>query len=129
MKRLHQLITATLVLTLTTVSVYGQDVYQEDAYNSDSSAYIESSNTAHWSIYIPIAVLVGAAIWFGVADQHDPKHYLSDSQDALGSIANSKRISKHHASSRSNKSQASNHSKSRSSSCNCSRSSQGSYSH
>jgi hypothetical protein len=92
MKKLHQFFTLTLLLTFATPSIHGQDPqYQEDA--TYSSAYMQSSHAAHWSVYIPIALLVGAAIWFGVADRNHECHDYNDSQDALGSIANSKRRS------------------------------------
>lgn len=92
MKKLRPLVALTLALTLATSSIYGQDTfYQEDT--DYSSAYVESNNTAHWSAYIPIVILVGAAIWFGIADRHHEHHdSSSDSQDGLGSIANSKRV-------------------------------------
>lgn len=53
-------------------------------------AYVESSRSAHWSIYIPIVVVVGAAIWFGLADDSSEKISYG-SQDGLGSIDNSMR--------------------------------------
>lgn len=93
MNKLRPLAALTLAMILMTTSTYGQEsCYQEDA--DYSSAYVESSRTAHWSVYIPIALVVGAAIWFGIAE--NKKDYLSysDSQDGLGSIANSKRISR-----------------------------------
>lgn len=94
MKKLRSFVVLTLVLTLTTSSINGQEpCCQED--ESYSSAYMQSSHTAHWSVYIPIAILVGAAIWFGLADQKHESHDSNDSQDGLGSIANSKRRSSH----------------------------------
>lgn len=95
MKKLHSLVALTLALTLAASSIYGQDPDCQEGTDY-SSAYVEGSNTAHWSVYIPIAILVGAAIWFGVADRHSEHHNSStDSQDGLGSIASSKRISSH----------------------------------
>lgn len=32
-------------------------------------AYVESVDAAHWSAYIPIVGIIGAAIFFGVADE------------------------------------------------------------
>jgi hypothetical protein len=88
MKKLNHFVILTIVLTLATSSIYGQDpCYQED--DTCSSAYMQSTNTAHWSVYIPIAIIVGAAIWFGVADHDSEKFDSSDSQNALGSIDNS----------------------------------------
>jgi hypothetical protein len=90
MKKLHPFITATLLMTFVTSSIYGQDPnYQEDG--EYSSAYIQSHNSAHWTVYIPITILVGAAIWFGLADRRRQHQHSSDTQDALGSIDNSKR--------------------------------------
>lgn len=117
MKKLHQLITLGLVLTFATVSIYGQDP-QDQEEETQSAAYMESRNTAHWSIYIPIAILVGTAIWFGIADQHQGDH-SSDSQDGLGRMDSSKRISRHSC--------MINPSKTHRRSCSCS--SSGSYSH
>jgi len=93
MKKFCPLITFTLVLTCAISSIHAQDSCQQEDGNF-SSAYVESSHAAHWSVYIPIAILVGAAIWFGFADKDKDKGEDSNnSQDALGSIANSKRIS------------------------------------
>lgn len=121
MKRFHQLVALTLVLAITTSSIYGQDLYnQED--ESHSSAYMQSQNTAHWSVYVPIAILIGAAIWFGLADRKHEKHDSNDSQDGLGSMANSKRRYNDSDSHRS-------HSHSRPHSRSSSKQSKGSYSH
>lgn len=52
-------------------------------------AYSQSSYTAHWSAYVPIAVLIAAGIWFGVADsKSDDSSSSSDSSshDGLGSL-------------------------------------------
>jgi hypothetical protein len=122
MRKFQKLVALTLILTCTTLSIYGQDPYYQDYPENDvGAAYVQSSNTAHWSVYIPIAILVGAAIFFGLADRHHPYHDSSDSQDALGSIANPKRRS---SSSYSSKSSYRQYTRYRSSS-----NSQGSYSH
>lgn len=94
MKKFRSFITLTIALTLATSSIYGQDCNNQ--VDNCSCAYAESSHTAHWSIYIPIAALVAAAIWFGMADQKHEKHNSSNSQDGLGSMASSKRISHSH---------------------------------
>ena len=90
MKKFRSLITLTLVLAFSTSSIYGQT---SDAQECEEcgSAYMQSSRSAHWSAYIPIAVLVGAAIWFGLADRNSDDEDSSGSQDALGSIDNSRR--------------------------------------
>ncbi len=90
MKKLNPWIVLTLLLTMTISSLQSQENNENDA--DYSSAYQESSHTAHWSIYIPISILVAAAIYFGIADQNDSRSDYYDSQDALGSIGNSKRI-------------------------------------
>ena len=100
MKKIRSIVALTLAFTCTISSIYSQDPYQEDY----SSAYVESSHTAHWPAYIPITLLVAAAIWFGAADQHHERHHSSNSQDGLGSIASSKRISRSSNSYRSSRS-------------------------
>ncbi|MFI0434737.1 MAG: hypothetical protein ACH350_03280 [Parachlamydiaceae bacterium] len=100
MKKLRPLFTLTLAFTLGTASIYGQNsCCQED--ENYSCAYVESSNTANWTVYIPITLIVGAAIWFGLADHSKNKGKKNDSQDGLGRIIDSKRIS-HSGYSRSN---------------------------
>lgn len=86
MKKHRQLITSTLILMLALSSVYGQEIYpqQEETY---SPAYLQSSHTAHWSVYVPIALLVGSAIWFGFADQHCG-HHSQDVSYKTKNIAN-----------------------------------------
>jgi hypothetical protein len=103
MNILQKWIGLTLALTLAFSSVRGQQVccQGDDTY---SPAYEQSCDTTHWSVYIPIAALVGAAIWFGLADGYDNNESSNNSQDALGSIANPKRIDKHHSSRRYGKS-------------------------
>lgn len=82
----------TLLFTLVNSSIQGQSTNNQDEENY-SSAYMQSSQTAHWSVYIPIAILVVAAIYLGIADKSSDHSSYSDSQDALGSIDNSKRHS------------------------------------
>lgn len=90
MNKNHRWIAFTLVFALTTSSIYGQDsCYAEEV---PCTAYIQGTHTAHWSVYIPIAILVGVAIWFGLADRKESRHDSYDSQDGLGSIASPKRI-------------------------------------
>lgn len=92
MKRLRQWIILTLFFTCTATSIQAHEMDQEE-YPSCGEAYIQSSHTAHWSVYVPITILIAAAIYFGIADQKNRgHHHSSDSQDALGSIVNSKRI-------------------------------------
>ena len=92
MQKIHKWVVFTLLFTLLTTSIQSQDNYdQED--EAAGSAYVQSSQSAHWSVYVPITIFVVAAIWFGVSDKdHDLSSY-KDSQDGLGSIDNSKRHS------------------------------------
>ena len=92
MNKIYRSFLLTIALTVATTSVYGQESCCQEEGNY-SSAYLESCSTPHWSIYIPIAILVGAAIWFGVADGNSDSSSSSNSQDGLGSMASSKRIS------------------------------------
>lgn len=89
MKKIQQIIAMTLILTCATHALNAQVCESEPC----CSAYAESSRSAHWSVYVPIVVLVGAAILFGVADRSKGSDCSSGSQDALGSIDNSKRHS------------------------------------
>lgn len=79
-----------LSMIFASASVFGQtdQLIEED---STCSAYVEGTRTAHWSVYIPIVATIGAAILFGIADQCSHKCSSGDSQDALGSIRDSKR--------------------------------------
>lgn len=91
MAKLHKLVMLTLLFALVTSSIQGQNCCDQD--DECGCAYTQGSQTAHWSVYIPIAILVVAAIWFGVSDRNHDHSSYSDSQDALGSIDNSKRNS------------------------------------
>ena len=68
MQILRKWTTLALVFALTITSVQSQplQVEEEPPY---SAAYTQSHQAAHWSAYIPIGIMVAAAIWFGVADQ------------------------------------------------------------
>lgn len=90
MKNLRPFIAFTMALVIATSALNGHSPCLVDD-EEFSPAYVESSHSAHWSVYIPIVALAGAAIWFGLADKSNSKKDSSDSQDALGSIANSKR--------------------------------------
>lgn len=91
MVKLHKLVVLTLLFALFTTSLQGQN--DIDPEEDTGSAYTQGSQTAHWSVYVPIAIIVGAAIWFGLSDNNHETSSYSDSQDALGSIDNSKRHS------------------------------------
>jgi hypothetical protein len=93
MEKLHKLVTLTLLFTIVTTSIQAQDADDQSDENY-SSAYVQSSHAAHWSVYIPIAILVVAAVYLGLADEkHSNDSSSSDSQDGLGSIDSSKRHS------------------------------------
>jgi len=92
MKKFYPLITLILTVAFTTSSLHAQETcYQEDV--NYGSAYVESSHSANWTVYIPVTLIVGAAIWFGFADRSKDKKNCSDSQDGLGRMDSSKRIS------------------------------------
>jgi len=96
MAKLHKMMVLTLLFAFITTSIQGQDCCEQS--DDCGCAYSQGSQTAHWSVYIPITILVGAAICFGVSDRGHSSSNYSDSQDALGSIANSKRRSTSHRS-------------------------------
>ena len=98
MRKLYRYITLILISTFATFSIYGQDPYNQE--EPDGSAYMQGARTAHWSAYVPLTILVGAAIWFGIADRHHSHHHSNNSQDGLGRIASSKRMSRFSAHSR-----------------------------
>ncbi len=68
MEKLRKWVALTLLFTLVATSIQGQPTYIQQDDNTYSSAYEDSSRTAHWSAYVPIGIMVAAAIWFGVAD-------------------------------------------------------------
>lgn len=94
MNQLRQSMIIVLCIMFTLSSLQGQEICHQEKEEEEvcSEAYLQSSYTAHWSVYIPITLLVAAAIYFGLADQkhHDPSS--SDPQDGLGCIVHSKRI-------------------------------------
>lgn len=93
MQKIQKWVVFTLLFTLLMTTIQAQDSYdQED--EAAGSAYVQSSQSAHWSVYVPITILVVAAIWFGVSDKdHNDHSKYTDSQDGLGSIDSSKRHS------------------------------------
>lgn len=97
MKKIRLFISSLVIVASATTSLYGQEANNMKNENY-SAAYMEGNRTAHWSVYIPIAVLAGAAIYFTVADQGSGSEY-SGSQDGLGSIDNAKRQTSKYSSS------------------------------
>lgn len=81
MQIIRKFVTLALFLVLTTQSVYGQPSYnQEYEYDDYSdSAYMQSSHTAHWSAYVPIAALLAAGVLWAIADKHHSSHHSSHS--------------------------------------------------
>lgn len=92
MPKLHKMVVLTLLFALMTTSIHGQ-VNCDQGDSECGGAYAQGSQTAHWSVYIPITILVVAAIGFSVSDKNHKHSDYSDSQDGLGSIDNSKRNS------------------------------------
>ena len=54
-----------VLLTLPSAALFSQDLSSPE----EEGAYLASQQAAHWSAYVPIVVIVGATIFFGVADQ------------------------------------------------------------
>jgi hypothetical protein len=92
MEKLRKSIALTLLFTLAMTSLQGQSTYNE-VDNAYSPAYMESNYTAHWSAYVPIGVMIAAAIWFGIADR---KH--DDTSSSSGSHSSSSRSGYSHSS-------------------------------
>jgi hypothetical protein len=84
MQNLRKLMTLTLLFALMASSIQGQENYYDDQDENVSSAYQESVHAAHWSIYIPIAIYVVAAVYLGIADTHHSKEFSHSRSDALG---------------------------------------------
>ncbi len=84
MKKLRKLLLFTLFFAFIT-SLQAQDCNPDDENYSD--AYMESRNAAHWSAYVPITILVVAAIYLGFADNDHRGNNCSDTyDDGLGSL-------------------------------------------
>lgn len=90
MERIRIFVIFTMLLTLTTTSIQCQPAdFQEDG--NYGSAYLESNQAAHWSAYVPIGIMVVAAIWFGVADRHHEHESSSSSRSSSsGSYSHSR---------------------------------------
>lgn len=73
-----------------------------DGCDPCGDAYSQGSWCARWSAYIPIAAVVAAAIWFGVADgkSSDSSSSSSDSShgDGLGCLSSRRSSSNSHRS-------------------------------
>lgn len=90
----------TLIFTIIFSCSFAQNSEREEPLEMNpyqdepGAAYTDSSHSAHWSIYIPISLLIAGAAYFGLADQNKHEMNSSDTKDALGSIVNSKRVGK-----------------------------------
>lgn len=78
MKQFKSCFTICLLFVFTHVTLFAQDNFTE--YDSEPAgiAYEQSYYTAHWSAYVPIALLVLAGIAFGIADQNHSSTHSSD---------------------------------------------------
>ena len=90
MNKFYTFINLGLILAFSTSVMYGQTFDRQEC-DACSSVYTESSNTAHWSVYVPIAAVVGAAVLFGVADISTKSSDSDSAEKCLGSMDNSKR--------------------------------------
>lgn len=84
MYTLSKLTQLTLLLTLLTTSLNGQESVNDENYNS---AYMESYHAVHWSIYIPLGIYAAAAIFLGIADTKHDESFSHSRSDALGPMS------------------------------------------
>lgn len=100
MQIFRKLMILLLCFAFASQSVHAQSAWTQGVEEDEcGDAYSQSSWTAHWSVYIPIALIVGAAIWFGVADSSSSTSFCSSSNDyrcrssgdGLGSLGSSSR--------------------------------------
>lgn len=68
LEKFHKWVVLTLVFTLVSTFVQGQTFYNQET-SECPSAYMDSCQSAHWSAYVPLTILVVAAIFFGIADK------------------------------------------------------------
>ncbi|MBA3720973.1 MAG: hypothetical protein H0W88_01060 [Parachlamydiaceae bacterium] len=80
MQIFHKLALLTMLMAILTTPLRGQEPIEgsvadgtpvQEAYVDDQSspAYYGGARAAHWSAYVPIGVLIGAAIFLGFADK------------------------------------------------------------
>ena len=90
MRIFRKLWIAALLVALTISTLYGEaHCYEENDIDPDNCAYMQSSHAAHWSAYVPIAVLIAAGICWSTADKKHScsgSHCNSNSQNGLGSL-------------------------------------------
>lgn len=84
MRKLQTWVALTLLLALATPSIQAQPAYVQDD-ETCCSAYNNSCHAAHWSAYVPIGLIVAAAIVFAIADQnHKEESTYSQSGTTTG---------------------------------------------
>lgn len=85
---MRKLLIFLVLLAYTTAPLHAQEVTVDDAIVQDSeladseddaSAYYGSARAAHWSAYVPIGVLIVAAIFMGFADKDHSHPNKNDS--------------------------------------------------
>ncbi len=89
MLNVQKLVTVSLFFSLLTASIRGQEQaydynYENGQENNYSAAYQESVYSAHWSIYVPLAIFVVAAAYLGYSDTKRADSYSHNRSDALG---------------------------------------------
>jgi len=87
------------LLASSTHSIHAQEACCYQECDTTGEAYAQSSYNSHWSAIVPIALIVGAAIWFGVADGNSSDSSGGNSKDGLGSLASKSRSSSYSSSS------------------------------
>lgn len=65
----HRFFCLALLLTLPNMTLLTLHAAQMQDELPSESAYLASQQAAHWSAYVPIAAVLGATVFFGVADQ------------------------------------------------------------
>lgn len=66
---MHLFFRLALLITLPSMSLCTLNATETQDELPSESAYLASQQAAHWSAYIPIAAVLGATVFFGVADQ------------------------------------------------------------
>ena len=56
---------------------------------AETSAYDESCSVAYWTASVPLVILLGAAVFFGMVDGNSTGESSHASQDGLGSLGGS----------------------------------------
>lgn len=101
MQKFYKIMTLTLLCVMPLTAIQSQE-YTSNQYTNNaccgepeaSCAYNDSCRTAHWSVYVPIGIVVVAAVLFGLADGTSSS--TSGSQNGLGSMKHSSSAKKCH---------------------------------